>query len=146
MSSRLFSIVREKYGLTYGINSAFLPLQDRGPFMINLLTRTASSEQALTLTRQITADFINKGVTAQELQTAKQSLIGSFPLRIMTNSSIVNYLTVIGFYHLPLDYLNTFTSRVNAVTLDQVNSALKQRLNPALFVTITVGSTTKQPA
>ena len=146
MSSRLFSIVREKYGLTYGIASSLYPLQDRGPFMINLLTRTDSSNQALALTRQITADFINKGITAQELQTAKQSLIGSFPMRIMTNNNLVNYLTVIGFYHLPLDYLNTFTSRIDAMTLNQVNSAVKQRLNPATFVTVTVGAMTKPSA
>ena len=50
-----------------------------------------------------------------------------------------DYLAVIGFYNLPLDYLDTFIARINAVTLQQVKDAFKRRVDPGKLVTVIVG-------
>ena len=77
--------------------------------------------------------------TAQELKAAKQNLTGGFPLRISSNKKIVSYIAMIGFYGLPLDYLDTFNSKVEAVTVNDIKDAFKRRVNPDKMVTVLVG-------
>jgi zinc protease len=47
---------------------------------------------------------------------------------------------VIGFYRLPLDYLDTFPSRVEAVTAEQIRDAFRRRIDPERLVTVVVGA------
>ena len=48
---------------------------------------------------------------------------------------------MIGYYDLPLNYLDTFIDKVNAVTIEQIRDAFKRRLHPERFVTVLVGPT-----
>lgn len=139
MVSRLFNEVREKNGYTYGVDSYFYPLKNNGPFLISLQTQVKNTDAAIALTKKITNNYIQSGPTPAELTAAKQNFVGGFPLRIDQNSDLETYLIIIGFYHLPLNYLNNFVSDINNVTLNQVQQALKTRLNPNDFVTVTVG-------
>jgi len=66
--------------------------------------------------RDTLADFIAKGPTEKELLAAKQNIIGGFPMRIDSNRKILDYLSVIGFYDLPLTYLDDFTRNIDSVT------------------------------
>jgi zinc protease len=83
-------------------------------------------------------------VTDKELQAAKQNLIGGFPLRIDSNAEIANYLTLIGAYRLPLDYLHTFTKKIEAVTVTQIREAYQRYMLADQFLTVTVGSKQKE--
>ncbi|MGE3920949.1 MAG: M16 family metallopeptidase [Gammaproteobacteria bacterium] len=139
MVSQLFTNVRGEHGYSYSVSSYFLPLAANGPFMINLQTKTNNTSKAIELTNRVTSSFINNGPTIKELNAAKANIIGGFPLMLDNNSDIANYLTVIGFYHLPLDYLDTFTTRAEAVNLENVKNALKLNLNMKNFITVTVG-------
>jgi zinc protease len=137
--SRLTEEVREKRGLAYSVYSYFLPLAELGPFQIGLQTKKEQAEEALKLVNETVKNFVDQGVTEEELQAAKDNLIGGFPLRIDSNSKILEYLNVIGFYKLPLDYLDTFNERVAQVTVAQVNDAFKRRIHPESFATVIVG-------
>ncbi len=137
--SRLSDEIREKRGLSYSTYSYFLPMRRPGPFIVGLQTRTSQADEALRVTRETLADFVKNGPTQEELDQAKQNLTGGFPLRIASNSKIVGYLAMIGFYGLPLDYLDTFVANVEAVTLDQVKDAFRRRVNPDKMVTVVVG-------
>lgn len=138
--SRLTEEVREKRGLAYSVYSYFLPMAELGPFQIGLQTKKEQVEEALKLVNDTIATFVEKGVTEEELQAAKDHLIGGFPLRIDSNKKILEYLNVIGFYNLPLDYLDSFNERVAAVTVEQVNDAFKRRIRPERFATVIVGA------
>jgi zinc protease len=138
--SRLTGEVREKRGLAYSVYSYFLPMAELGPFQIGLQTKKEQAEEGLQLVKQTVQQFIDKGVTEKELQAAKDNLIGGFPLRIDSNGKILEYLNIIGFYKLPLDYLDSFNDRVAQVTVQQVNDAFKRRLHPENFATVIVGS------
>ncbi|KQT43751.1 MULTISPECIES: pitrilysin family protein [unclassified Methylophilus] len=138
--SRLTEEVREKRGLAYSVYSYFLPMAELGPFQIGLQTKKEQAEEGLQLVKQTVQQFIDKGVTEKELQAAKDNLIGGFPLRIDSNGKILEYLNIIGFYKLPLDYLDSFNDRVAQVTVQQVNDAFKRRLHPENFATVIVGS------
>jgi zinc protease len=144
MTSRLYEQVRERRGLSYSVYSFFVPYQQPGPFQIGLQTRRDQAQEAVRVVRQVLADFVANGPTAAELEAAQQNLVGGFALRVDSNQKIINYLAVIGFYRLPLDYLDTFTSRIEAVTLDQVRDAFRRRIDPNRLATVVVGATGTQ--
>jgi hypothetical protein len=87
-------------------------------------------------------DVLQLEPTESELEGAKQNIIGGFALRIDSNRKIHDYLGVIGFYRLPLDYLDVFTAKVEAVTLDQIRDAFRRRIDPSRMVTVVVGAKT----
>ena len=137
--SILFDEVREKRGLSYSVNSYFSPMAELGPFTASLQTDNSQQDEAITVLRNELDKFITNGPTPEALQSAKQNLIGGFPLRIASNSKTVEYLAMIGFYRLPLDYLQTFTGHVAAVTIEDVRSAFRRRLDPAKMIMVVVG-------
>jgi zinc protease len=140
MTARLYEQVREKRGLSYSVYSFFVPYQQAGPFQIGLQTRRVQAQEAVTGGSTGARGFRRKGPTAAELEAAKQNLVGGFALRVDSNQKIINYLAVIGFYRLPLDYLDAFTGRIEAVTLDQIRDAFARHIDPNKLATAVVGS------
>ncbi len=138
--SRLMNEVREKRGLAYSVYSYFMPLKLPGAFQIGLQTKKEQADEALALVRKTLADFVANGPTEKELIAAKQNIIGGFPLRIDSNRKILEYLSVIGFYDLPLTYLNDFTGRVERVTTAQIKDAFARHLHPDRMATVIVGA------
>ncbi|MEQ6340240.1 MAG: insulinase family protein [Gammaproteobacteria bacterium] len=142
--SRLSEEVREKRGLSYSAYSYFMPLRDRGPFTMGLQTRSDQADEALKVMRDTLATFVEKGPTAKELEASKKNITGGFPLRIDTNKKIVDYIGMIGFYNMPLNYLDAFIAKVDAVTLPQIQDAFKRRIQPDKMVTVVVGRSAAQ--
>jgi len=137
--SRLFIEVRDKRGLSYGVNSYFSPMAQDGPYSFGLQTRNDQVDEAVDVMRSILVEFHDKGPTDKELTAAKKNITGGFALRIDSNSKIVEYLGMLGFYNLPLDYLDTFNDKVMAVTREQIIDAYQRRVHPDKMVTVIVG-------
>ena len=137
--SRLSEEIREKRGLSYSVYSYFAPMRDRGPFTLGLQTRNEKAAEATQVVRNVLVDFVAKGPTTKELYASKQNITGGFPLRIDTNKKIIGYIGMIGFYNMPLNYLDTFIGRIEAVTLPQIQDAFKRRIQPDKMVTVMVG-------
>jgi zinc protease len=137
--ARLSNEIREKRGLAYSTYSYFLPMQQYGPFQIGLQTRTDQADAALKVVHETVKTFIENGPTEEELTAAKKNITGGFPLRISSNKKILGYVGMIGFYDLPLDYLDTFNEKIQAVTAADIQDAFKRRVKPDKMVTILVG-------
>jgi zinc protease len=137
--ARLSEEVREKRGLSYNVYSYFSPMRQAGPFVLGCQTQNSKAEETLQVMRRVLEQFIKEGPTEQELIASKQNITGGFPLRISSNGQIVEYLTMLGFYNLPLDYLDDFIDRVNAVTAEQVRDAFRRRIEPDRLLTVIVG-------
>jgi zinc protease len=142
--TRLMSEVREKRGLTYGIYSGFTPMQVPGPFTISLQTRAEQSEGTLKLVQDVLRGYLQEGPTQQELDAAKRELAGSFPLSTASNAGIVAQLGAIGFYHLPLTWLEDFMQRSQDLSVEQVKAAFNKHLDADKLVIVTVGPTVAQ--
>jgi len=138
--SRLMNEVREKHGMAYSVYSYFMPLRQPGLFQIGLQTKKEQTEQALAMVRQTLDRFIKDGPSEKELQAAKDNIIGGFALRVDNNRKILEYLSVIGFYGLPLTYLDDFPGKVQKVTVEQVRDAFKRRVLPERLATVIVGA------
>lgn len=140
MVSRLFEEVREKRGLSYSAYSYFSPMLFKGPFTAGLQTKTDQADEATSVLLENIKNYIEQGPTEEELIAAKKNIIGGYPLRIDSNSKILNYVVVIGYYKLPLDYLETFNNNVEAVTIESIKDAFKRRLSPDKLVMVKVGT------
>jgi len=137
--SRLMREVRDKRGYAYSAYSYFLPMMEAGPFELGLQTKLEQTDDALKVARDTLRQFIAEGPTEAELTQAKANLSGGFPLRIDSNKKILDYLAAIGFYRLPLDYLDTWVQRVEAVDVAAVKQAFARRIDPDKLVTVVVG-------
>jgi zinc protease len=138
--SRLTEEVREKRGLSYSVYSYFSPGLHAGAFTIGLQTRPDQAQQAVQVSRDVLARFVAEGPTARELKAAKDNLIGGFPLLLDSNRKLLDNLANIAWNNLPLDYLETWTQRVDAVTAAEVKAAFARKLQPQKMVTVTVGA------
>ncbi|MCU0735074.1 MAG: insulinase family protein [Methylotetracoccus sp.] len=139
-ASRVVKEVREKRGLSYSAYSYFYPFREAGPFLMGLQTRNDQAEQALGVLQQTLKDFIDKGPTEQELKAAKQNITGGFVLRLDSNKKLAEQIASIGFFGLPLDWLNTFISKVEAVTAADIHRAFRARIHPNQLQTVLVGA------
>ena len=137
--SRLTKAIRDRKGLAYSVYSYFSPMQELGPFTIGLQTRRATTDEAVASARAELARYRAEGPTEAELTQAKNNLIGGFPMRIDSNKKILEYLAVIGFYRLPLDWLDTYTASVEAVSRDDILRAFRARVRPEAMSTVIVG-------
>lgn len=139
--STLSDEIREKRGLAYSSYSFFVPMRVQGPFLMGLQTKNESAQEALTVLKDVLRKFVEEGPTQEQLDAAKKNLVGGFALRLASNKKIVENIASIGFYQLPLNYLDQFIAKVEAVNLDQVKDAFKRRVNPDKLVTVIVGDT-----
>jgi zinc protease len=137
--SKLFDEVREKRGLAYSASSGFMPLLKNGVFVASLQTRNDQTAQALDVLNQTLSDFVKNGVTDAELTAAKANIVGGFPLKFDSNKELANYVAMMGFYQMPLDYLESFQQNVQNVTKEQIADAFKRRVDLNLLQTVTVG-------
>src|SRR5690606_16737352 len=111
---------------------------------INLQTRADLSEGTLALVKQLLGEYLREGPTQKELDDAKRQLAGSFPLSTASNADIVGQLASMGFYDLPLSYLDDFMRDVQNLTTEQVKAAMSRQLDPEALVVVTAGPKVQQ--
>lgn len=138
-TSRLFREVRNERGLAYSVSSHIRPMFAKGPFVITTQTGIDQARAALTVLQDELEHFIVNGITEEELTASQANIIGKFPLGLASNRDIAATLAMIGFYGLPLDYLETYTELVAQVSVEQAGQAVSRHLRPETMVTVIVG-------
>lgn len=142
-SSRLMQTVRDEMGLAYDIHSFFAPYKEGGLFEVVVQTKNESANTVITVIHE-QMNRIQKGqVTDQELGDAKAYLTGSFPRRLDTNRKIADFLAVVEFYGLGLDYVEKYPLYIKSVTKDDVSRVARKYLDPVDLVTVVVGKQSK---
>ena len=138
--SRLMKEVREKRGYAYSVYSYVAPRKLEGPFEVGLQTKREQVNDALKVVNEVLADYIAKGPTAQELAAAKKNMVDGLALRMDSNAKLLGYLSAIGFYGLPLSYLDDFPAKVKAVTTEQIKAAFARHVKQENLVTLVVAA------
>ena len=138
--SRLMKEVRDKRGYAYSVYSYVAPMKQAGPFQIGLQTKRSQAKDAIKVSREVLDGFLKDGPSAEELTAAKANLTGSFPLRLDSNKKLLDNAAMIGFFGLPLDYLDHYQAKVEAVTADDIKQAFARHVRPADLITVTVAA------
>ncbi|MGM0553390.1 MAG: M16 family metallopeptidase [Pseudomonadota bacterium] len=138
-TSRLFQEIRSARGLAYSVSSRLQPMAVEGPFRIGMQTGVDQAGEAVTALREELTRWHAEGIDADELEASRANVVNSFPLSLASNSDIVGLLGMMAFYDLPLDYLERYVERMEAVELNELNVRLRERINPDAMVTVIVG-------
>ncbi len=138
-ASRLVEVIREDKGLAYSVYSYFTPLREIGLFTMGMQTKTEQTQEALSLLDQELRKYVDNGPDDDELADSLSNITGGFPLKIDGNSKLLGYISMIGFYDMPIDYLDNFLDNVKAIDVNKVNDALTRRVHPDKMVTVIVG-------
>lgn len=131
--------VRNKRGLSYGISSHFSPLWVQGPWILSAQTKNKQADSTRELMTALYRDFVDEGPTRKQLEAAKKHLVGGFPLKLSSNRKILQRIALIGFYDLPMDWLDTWSDRVQQVTASQIRRSFRRRMSVKHLVTVMVG-------
>ncbi len=129
-SSRLLTEVRVKKGLTYSIGSFFSSPKQTGAFTISTFTQHGRVKETLDTVYETVNKFIADGVTEDELTLTKQYLKGTFPSVLETPTSVAYNIMLLKYLGVPLDYLKTYTSKVDQVTVADVQRVAKKYITP----------------
>ena len=144
-TGRLMGIVRDKEGLTYNISAAVSEdsIVD-GSWAISASFAPALLEKGLASTRRELDKWWRNGVTDQELAARKQGLVGGYLVGLSTTAGLANAILTDVQRGYGVSRLEQFPEAVNALTRDQVNSAIKNHLNPSVMVLVKAGSVASQ--
>ncbi len=138
-SSRLYSEIREKRGLAYGVYSYLINLDHMNQFGGGMSTRTENANQAVALVKSEIARMGKEGPSEKELEAAKKYLTGSYALRFDTSSKIARQLVGIQDQDLGIDYFDKRNGYIEAVTIEDAKQAAKRLLNNGDLLIVTVG-------
>lgn len=131
LTSRLAKKIRDEAGLVYHIYSYINASYGKGEFGIYFGTNNNNVDKAINLTKEEVKTFVEKGVTNEELKTAKASLIDSFISRnLSTYKNISSTFSGIEFYNLGENYINEYPKIINSVELNKLNKTIKKYIFP----------------
>ncbi|KMW60153.1 Peptidase, M16 family [Candidatus Rhodobacter oscarellae] len=138
--SRLMTEVREKRGLTYGVNS-YLASRDLADLVVGQVASANDRiAEAIDVIKAEWARIAAEGVTQDELEVAQTFLTGQYPLRFDGNARIAGILVGMQTGDLPIDYIATRNDKVWAVTLEDVRRVAARLLDPEMLTFVVVGA------
>ena len=139
LSSRLYEEIREKRGLAYSVYAYLSPMEHSALLAGGVATQNARAAESLSVIRAEWQKLAETGITAEELETAKTYMNGSFPLRLGSSRSIANMLVGIQISDLGMDYIKKRPSLINSVTLEAANRVAKQLYTANDLTVVIVG-------
>jgi zinc protease len=137
-SSRLMDSVRNERGLAYSVDSHFSAEKYVGSFAVTMQTKNETAQEAIRIAREEIQRIRQEKIKDQELQDAKNYLIGSFPLRLDTNRAVANFLSLVEFYGLGLDYPEKYPELIRRVSQEDVLRVAKKHLQPEKLIVVVV--------
>jgi len=140
LTSILSDEIREKKGLAYSAYSYFSKMQSNGIFMIRLQTKNTQTDQAKNIAIQTLKNFRNNEIDTQKLVDGKDNIIGGFALETASNANILTYLSIIGFYDLPLDYLSSFTDKIKVISAEDIQKSYERLIDMDKLIVLSVGA------
>jgi zinc protease len=139
-ANRLHRVLRVERGLTYGASAEMETLKRAGELTAVTNTRPETTGEVLRLIVDEYWRLVRDRVDERELEEAKKYLTGSFPLSIETPDDIAMQILDVLFYELPIEELQTFRRRVNAVTVDDIARVAREYLKPDRLSVVLVGN------
>jgi predicted Zn-dependent peptidase len=142
-SSRLFRIIREEKGYTYGVGSGFSATRYLNHFTASTSVRTEVTEPALAELLKQFGDIRDRAVPADELADAKSAIVAGFVLALENPDGVLVRWLEQREEGLPEDYWDTYTQKVSAVTSEDVQRVAKKYVPLGNVQIVAVGDAAK---
>jgi zinc protease len=139
VSGRLGSEVRDRLGLTYGIYSNFQGGKNIGTFLIEMQTSPEDANKAIATTRKILQQINQQGVTPEEVETAKRTLISNYNISLSKPEQLTARILMNEVFGLDGIELQGFAEKIQKVTKNEVDQFARQQLDPDKLVVVTAG-------
>jgi zinc protease len=140
-ASRLFQKVRTEMGLAYEVGGGVSFAYDHpGPFHTVVLTKSSSTVDATKAALAEIAGMNTRPFTQEELVRAKDNLLNSFLFLYDTRDKVLAERERLEFYGYPADYLETYKSALEKVTLTDLTAAAKKYIHPDKLAILVVGN------
>ena len=135
-SSRLYSEIREKRGLAYGISDSLVWLKGTALMIGGTATRADRAAETLQVIDSEVKRMADEGPTADELAKAKSYLKGAYALNLDTSNKIAGALLQIQLDNLGIDYMDRRSAMIDAVTLEDTKRVAQRLLKGGMLVTV----------
>ena len=142
-SSRAMDSIRNERGLAYSVYCYFSAEKSHGSFQFVMQTKNETAQEAIRIAKEEIQRIREQPVTEQELNDAKDYLIGSFPLRFDTNRKVATFLAQVEFFQLGLDYPDRYGDLIRKISSADVLRVAKQYLQPDKLITVIVANQQK---
>jgi len=139
-NSRLMDRVRSASGLAYSVGSYFHFPRFRGFFLCYCQTKTESTYEAAQKIVDELKHIRSRPVTQEEFTRAREALKNQFIFKFQTSSQILRQMMSIEYQGLPENYLETYLSNIDAVTIEQVQEAARKYIHPDRLTLVLVGN------
>jgi zinc protease len=145
---RFTSMINEELrintGLTYGARSSVEMARLTGGLYISSYTKTETTARAIDLALEVLKRLREKGITAEQLASAKAYTKGTYPPRtVQTADQIANVLGEMELFGLGRDEVDQFFARVDGVTLEQANQAIQKYYRTDNLTFVLLGNAAK---
>lgn len=139
LASRLGTELRDRLGLTYGIYSSFSAGQNPGLFAISMQTAPEDAQKAIANTLILLNQLRQEGFTSYEVAAAKVSLTSTYNVTLANPDYLAEQVLRNEVLGLAPEEIQTFSQKIQAITLDQVNQTAQELLHPDRLVVVTAG-------
>jgi len=132
-SARLMTTVRDERGLTYNISSGLAGVSTRydGYWQTAVTLSHDALDEGIDATKDVISRFVEEGATADELDAKKTTITGSYTVGLATTRRLAQSVLTNAERGFSMDYLDRFPTEVEALTLEEVNDAIRRYLRPA---------------
>lgn len=140
-SSRLFSTIRTKLGLAYGVGGGVGTAFDHpGVVRFSMETKSGSTATAIEALRQQIQQLVKGGVTAREVKRAKDTILNSFVFQFDSKEKVLAEQIRYEFYGYPPDFLERFRAGIEKVTPVDVERVARKYVHPERLSILVVGN------
>ena len=132
IKSRLFGRIRQKEGISYGVGSGVsVPALDKtASLTLYAMFAPQNLERLQNAIKEELSLFVKDGITATELADAKQALAQTYALRRAQDPALAGALRSQLFLGRSMAFDAELDAKIAALTLDQVNTAIRQFIKP----------------
>ncbi len=140
-ASRLFLKVRTQLGLAYEVGGGLAFGWDHpATFQAVVLTKSGTTVDAIQQTYKVLDGLTTQPFTAEELKRAKDNILNSFLFRYDTKDKVLAERVRLEFYGYPADYLETYKTALEKVTVADLNEVAKKYIHPGKYAVLVVGN------
>jgi zinc protease len=140
-ASRLFQKVRTELGLAYAVGGGYGFAWDHpGTMHVVAMTKSASTVEATQAALAEIAGTAAKPFTEEELARAKDNILNSFLFRYDTREKVLAARELLEYYGYPADYLETYKTAIEKVSVADLNAAAKKYIHPEKLAVLVVGN------